>query len=257
MKRKPFTSSEDSVLMELYPWKHMAELETVLGRSAASIKWRAKQLGLNRPNIRKPKLDRLLPETNLNAYWWGLIYSDGHLTDDWILKVKLWHQDKSYLDRFAEYLGVSTRTENSGSMIVIETQDKINGPKLKQALGMNKRKTENPPQSLDFLLTEEMLLSFFIGIVDGDGNISRRKGRFQSVKIQVHGSWLNILNEMSDRLHKQGFRCSVKMDNRGSAGLLMCGQDQFKRLTDFIGLNALPVLERKWTRSIDTLPSDC
>jgi len=198
-----------------------------------------------RPNIRNHHLSQLLLDNPLNSYWWGLILSDGHITERGILKVKLQRSDKDYLDGFAEYLGCTTRWEQG--MIVIETMDKVNARALQGKLGLKKRKTYNPPDDTLFLSSGETLMAFLIGFIDGDGSITYRNGRFQSIRIETHGSWLPFFQELSERLLVElGLTSTVTLTTRGSCSTYLGKQSTYLTLKQFIEEFQLPTLERKW-----------
>lgn len=240
-----YTAEDDLYLRENYHHEEKATILKNLNRSWPSIKDRSKRLGLSRPNIRTSQLKHLLGDTIINGYWWGLIYSDGHITDNYILKVKLQETDKQYLDGLAEYLGCKSRPE--GNMIVIEAMDKINGEILKNKLRLNKRKTYNPPYSLDFIKDDKILLALLIGMIDGDGYISRKNGSFKCIKIEVHESWIHILSELSTRLNSSfGFKSNTRVTSRDTALFYLGRKESYETLCNFIQENKIPILNRKW-----------
>lgn len=237
-----FTSQQNQILNEIYLDTDRETICLAIGNKPWSQikKHCLDNLNLHRPRLHSLQLKSTLDSSPLNAYLWGLIYSDGHITEKGILKIKLHSDDTEYLQNLASIFNWKTRRE--GKMIVIEAMDMTNGIKLKTLLNLKKQKTYNPPDSLDFLTSLQLKLCFLIGLIDGDGCISYRKDQFQSIRIEQHGNWFSIWKEFFEEL---GFG-RVILNTRGFVNILICGRENFINLKTIIEENNLPILKRKW-----------
>ncbi len=250
-----YKTKEIEYLMQTY---HYMDKQTIMknlpGHSWRSVLDKANQLHLSRPNIRTSKLKILLEDTVLNAYWWGFIMADGHITNKGDLKIFLSIKDRNHLEKLAAYIK-DVKIYDYGTMSHFSVMDKINGNFLKEKLNINSRKTYNPPDSFDFLKTEEQLLAFFIGFVDGDGNISFRSLKdgsksFRSIRIVVHHNWYDFFKEYCSKL-EQEFDLNFTINNtnkRGNTTVYLGTCASYNKLKDFINNNKLPILVRKWNK---------
>lgn len=223
-------------------------MENLEGHTWVSIKHKAKNLGLSRPRtIRRTRLHVLLEESVENAYWWGLIYSDGHLSPNDSLVIQLSDIDRDHLELIANKLETVVRRVK-GNMSRVDVMDKASVRLLREILKMNHRKTYNPPSDLNFLTRPDTLLAFFVGFSDGDGSLHfDENGTFKSLKISVHGSWLDVLEIISRRLDEEwGINTTVTTNGRGNACLYMGTKASHQRIISFIETHQLPALRRKW-----------
>lgn len=244
-----YTNEDLIYLSKFYSYEQKDVIMSQLpGHSWMSITDKARRHGYARPRtIRKPRLHVLLDDSILNAYWWGLIYSDGYLPERGKLVVQLWDKDREYLENFASYVKAPIYEVPKG-MIRLEIQDKGSSKLLRSKLKMKDRKTYNPPDDFSFLSTPEMRLSFFIGFTDGDGCLTFDKNRtFKHLRIVVHESWLDFLTNLCLQLELDfGLKFTITQNGRGNSSVYMGSKYQHVQLYDFILENKLPALYRKW-----------
>jgi len=256
IKRTPCDEKENEYLKEFYPYMDKKTMMGEMNRSWASIKWNAKKLGLNRPNIREAKLKRLLDNSIINAYWWGFIMSDGYLNDKGELVVCLSTHDESHLIKLSEYIGYPIKIQKDSKFYMsrFSVMDRINGLKLKDILQIGTKKTYNPPLDSSFLKTPEERLAFFIGFVDGDGCLTyNKKGIFKSIRIVIHGNWYEWWVDFCNQLKPNYPDLAFNVNNtnaRGNTSIYIGKKQTREFLINFIKKHKLTILERKW--KIDT-----
>lgn len=86
-----------------------------------------------------------------------------------------------------------------------------------------------------------------IGFIDGDGSIQFRKGKFQSIRIIIHGNWHKFYSEYSRRIEENfNLKLTVNINKRGNTSILICGISNFNILRNHIIINNLPIVNRKW-----------
>ena len=175
--RRAYTVADDDYLRRCYATAPREEIVRHLARPWQSITGHAHDiLGLARPNIRTHQLAVLLPNTVLNAYWWGFIMADGYISNRGILRVSLGLMDENHLLGLAHYIGKDRVKDQGKGMRYLDACDKINGLALKAKLGITEKKTYNPPDDLGFLQTSQERLAFFVGFSDGDGRLPALHG---------------------------------------------------------------------------------
>lgn len=221
-------------------------LKILNGHSWVSIKNKANKLGLARPNIRQAKLKILLEHNILNSYWWGLIISDGYLSNRGELVVQLGIKDKIYLSQLAKYIGVTPYYPTG--FIRISAMDRINGLKLKNKLGIIVKKTYNPPNNFDFLKNKDMMLAFLIGFIDGDGCIQYRNETFSSIRIVIHHNWISFFKTFQQILlnYYPFLRLNISLNGRNNTCIYLGKKSNYQFLCNFIKIHQLPILDRKW-----------
>ncbi|QRY46134.1 hypothetical protein JVX93_04420 [Mycolicibacterium boenickei] len=250
--RRAYTAEDEAFLLEHYLRAPKEEICKQLGRQWKSIVEHASKMGLNRPKIRSYKLSRLLDDSPLNAYWWGFILADGYLGEKGSLVVALSTRDREHLEKLGSYLGApSIAYERNGEMSRLAVSDKYGCAELRKKLMLSTEgaKTYFPPTSLEFLDADDLVLPFFIGLVDGDGSIHYdHNGTFKSIRILVHGSWHETLVDLASRVSAQvGRTPSVSNTNaRGNASLYLGTVAAHQILKQNISVNQLPALRRKW-----------
>ena len=246
---KTWTAQDIATLSEGYSHLPKEELCSILqNRAWTAIKTKARDLNLSRPNIRTHQLSVLLPDTVENAYWWGFIMADGFIGKDGALIVQLHEKDKSHLMKLAEKLGCDISCSSKNHAIRLARTDKINGVLLRDKLGITETKTTTPPVNLDFLQFPDANLAFLLGFIDGDGSITYKNGVFRSVRVMVHGSWVDRLVELTENisLTDDWFSARVSITSRGFALLYFGTKAKQEHILTFIETNNLPVMERKW-----------
>lgn len=193
----------------------------------------------------------LLDESNESFYWIGFILADGSINKGVRLTITLSRKDKTHLEKLAKRLNIKTN----------DTEDVLNGntyyqttisimhtdifSKLTKKFMINQNKTINPPNSSVFeQLSNEELLSIFIGFIDGDGSIFKQYKRQDSrISIQIHSSWLNLLLYFNNRLNLNG---KVSINKSGYALLQISDFVSCKLIKEKMLLLNIPFLKRKW-----------
>lgn len=248
-----WTPEEVEILKKEYSTTYKTELVKLFNNKHkwSSILWQAHKLKLTRPNIRTFKLKFLLENSIDNAYWWGFIMSDGHISEDGKLRISLHKQDYSHLNVLSKKIGAYiNKYKSQGNMICLEVGDKINALKLKNKLGILKRKTYNPPLNFNFLKTPEEFLAFFIGFTDGDGCLTfNKKNVFKSIRIVVHGNWIEFFRNFCKSLSEKYPNLKFTVNNtnkRGNTTVYIGTKSTYCFLSEFIKRNQLTVLNRKW-----------
>lgn len=250
---KKWTDEEIKLLKYHWVYSTMEELEeTFPERSYASLMNKANSLGIKSLAERKRKGDFAFLN-NLNsksAYWWGFIMADGHLSKTGKLDITLSSKDKDHLLKLAGYLNTDNVYDrvmtqgysNNSSMTTLALQDKKVINKWRSLLKIEESKTYNPPD-LSVFINKELLIYFFIGFVDGDGCVWLQKGRWPSLKLEVHKSWVNLLQLIASKLNKF-YNIKCKLKSIDSAVLTINTKPNFDILKNY--LKEVDYLERKW-----------
>lgn len=245
-----WTQQEDELLR--YHWENSIMeilMKTFPNRTYNSLMCRAQKLGIKSAIKRKRKgsLDFLNNLNLLSYYWWGFIMADGHISHKGELVITLSKIDKDHLLRLAKHL--ERDIQERGNFCILRIQDSRFGKKWLNDLKIVGPKTYFPPD-LTIFLNKDALLSFFIGMIDGDGCIWETKGWLNS-RIELHGSWLATLQLISSKLKEfYDIDCKVKMTKRGTSRLEINTKKDLKILKDYI--KNVEYLERKWSK-LDTL----
>lgn len=109
---------------------------------------------------------------------------------------------------------------------------------------INYNKTYNPCSFDDFKsYSKELLMSLFIGIIDGDGTITK-DGKY--IIITSHNSWRDFYQNFIDYLNLPFF-----IYNRQNKIAISCGNKKGRKIfQEFISTHQLPLLNRKWDRFV-------
>ena len=206
---------------------------------------------------RATSLDNLLLDNPITYYWLGFLLADAHLSTDGDLTLEISSLDRKHLEKFAEFVGVlNIRTRNRGkygmSTVCLRCSTLI--PQLMKKFGIQDRKTYNPPTLPK--LTDELLFSLIVGVIDGDGCIRKRKTGGCALHVQMHGSWVEVLNDFKQFLNRR-----TESTNNNSAYLTTAPRSLAnfdvtdQRELDIIKREAvrlsLPLLSRKWNQISD------
>lgn len=216
-------------------------------RDYNSLMCKAKQLGVKSEIKRKRKgsLDFLNELTPESCYWWGFIIADGHLSKKGELIITLSSVDKNHLLKLSNLLNTNLRDHDQFTTLRI--QDKRFGERWLKTLVIDKPKTYFPPD-LSIFLTEERLLPFFIGLVDGDGCIWNSKGSI-NLRVELHGEWIDTLGLLSSKLKEfYDIDSRINVSKRGFAQLNINAKKNFQILKT--AANELDALERKWEKIV-------
>lgn len=234
-------------------WKS-STMETLLqafpNRKYTSLMQKAREIGVISEIKRKRKGSlKFLNNINIqSAYWWGFIMADGHLTKKGELIIQLNKRDENHLNKLAALLNTKT-TIIKENFVVLRIQDKSFGERWLKIFNIKTPKTYTPPD-LSVFYNTELLLPFFIGLIDGDGCIWESK-KWLSLRIELHNNWLNELELISNKLKEfYGISCKVKTTKRGTSKLDINTKKDLKILKDYV--KNVNFLERKWSR-LDSL----
>lgn len=256
-----WTEKSILALRNEYPSGNKQELAKKLGISRTALKGAARRFGVKSTLDKNLyKLKSLLEESPLSYYWMGFIMADGHLDREGELKVTLSVKDADHLNKLAKLLAAnmttfSMKTAFSGKRLQycrISCKDSVHGREILKKFNFSDfAKTYNPPSSIP-VDKDELFLSFLIGFIDGDGCFSKKNGVADFIKIESHGSWINILTDFRHRLGELNMsNVSTGTNSRGYCYLKIYKHQNLKFLKEFAIANELPILERKWD-SVDT-----
>ena len=220
-------------------------LEQFPNRTYQSLMKEASKLGIKSEAERKRKGSlEFLNQLNLKScYWWGFIIADGHISHKGELAITLSNLDKEHLLKLSSIL--SCNISERGNFVHLRLGDKSFGEKWLNILSINAPKTYFPPD-LSVFYTKEYLLPFVIGLIDGDGCIWESKN-WLSLRIELHGNWLNTLQLISDKLKEfYDIDCKIKTSKRGFSQLNINTKKDLKILKNYIC--NVDYLERKWNK---------
>lgn len=199
---------------------------------------------------KKSNLLPLLEETPEAYYWIGFLMADGGFQMNRYLRLELSSMDKEHLLRFSNFINYSGKYIIHKNCIAISCGDHITVPQIMVKFDMKSRKTYNPPEHLPDV-SDELLLSLIIGFIDGDGCIQKQSvGNNYIIKIQCHGSWIFILQEMMNVInnHYGMINLDVKINNRGYSFFRIFNPKVQRGLKQIALDLTLPIMERKWDK---------
>jgi len=245
-----FLTKEELVKFK-YDWENYTKSELLVMYpqfTYEAIKSRAGHFKWKKPKefINKYKLKKLMDDTLYNWYWYGFILGDGHIDDEGELKIGLAINDLGHINKFADYIGINTRTSLTTCNITVK--DAEYGIKFREFFKIDGPKTYNAC-SFDCIKTKEQFLSLLIGLIDADGYVDH-----VMIRIQCHASWLNNFNFIRDWLIKLGIdSVNTKIDKRGYTHLTIYKIKNINALYEYAKDHNLPYLERKWNKISDHL----
>lgn len=221
--------------------KDYAEKKNSLCRNCATYKKSSKE--------RQGDLSILLEDNSESFYWIGFLLADGHF-DKNRLSITISYKDIDHLKKFGNYIKYTGEykirncffNDKEFKECSLDIQDSKIIPLINQKFDINTNKTLNPPKTI-LKWNRKLILSLFAGFIDGDGSIIKKHNRKDaSLKIQIHKSWLNILQEFNTLFDKN----FTNINNREYASLNIVDFPYIRKLKkELLKLN-LPLLERKW-----------
>lgn len=194
------------------------------------------------------KLEKLLGDTPETYYWIGFIMADGTLVGN-RLKIGLSIKDEDLLNRLYKFLGCTNSIYKTDISCEFSIMDSYTIPLLRNKFDINQRKTYNPPKSL-LWMDDDLLYSFIIGFIDGDGAILKQTNREDpNLRIKVHSNWLTILNEISMFVSTKANVNVVeaRINNKGYANVNLSNHVLLKSLKKKALELKIPYLNRKWS----------
>lgn len=196
----------------------------------------------------KKKLEKLLLDTPESYYWMGFAMADGSFVGN-RLQFGLSIKDENLLGRFSHYIKCDNTIYKSGGKCEFSVMDSYSVPLLREKFDIQKKKTYNPPKTITWM-EDDLLYSFIVGFIDGDGSITKQYKRNDAIlRIKVHGNWLNILNDISKFISEKADVNTVKakIDRDGYATINLGNHVLLKSLKSKTLELKLPVLSRKWS----------
>ncbi len=202
-------------------------------------------------NNSENNLSKLLEETFLSFYWLGFIIADGSLNKN-KFELCLAKKDLNHLQKFAKFINFNKEIKfrNKSQSYRISFSNRISIPEIQGKYNLKDRKTYNP---INFKriskYNTELLLCLIIGIIDGDGCISKNGSKNSNrISIVSHKNWkkfyIKILKKT--KLYNDFFIKGVKKTNIITINLYR--RNKILLLKDIISKFNLPCLERKWNK---------
>lgn len=249
-QHKYWSEEEDKLLIEKYQERTDKILEFFPNRSHSALIQRAMVLGIRKDRnfYIETKCDFFLDESLETYYWIGFILADGHISNKYRLNITLAIMDVEHLTKLAKIL--NTRIVIEHDKCYIACQDAINLKILKDKFDLKHNKTYYPPKELPEC-SEELLLSLFVGIIDGDGCIRYQTGRNDClIYIHCHCSWINYYSKIHKFIQKL-IGVQVPGPIIGNDGYMrwnITNHEVVIFLKKFVIENNLDVLSRKWDK---------
>lgn len=249
-----WTDEKKEILIKNYPNGDKKELCEIIGCSYKSLKSMARILGVKSLKIKNLyKLEKLTIENSYNYYWWGYILADGHINERNQLSITIKESDGEHLEKLSKYLNIRLNTRlikteyKEGLYSTITCQDVKYGVILKNKLGITRNKTYECI-NYNWINTEEIFISTFIGFYDGDGCLSRTKiGSPLAMKIECHENWESFFNFCKLKL-KEYYEIDSKvyLTSRKTIVILISKRKNLDILYNISKKYKLPLLYRKW-----------
>jgi len=144
----------------------------------------------------------LLKETPESYYWMGFLMADGHFSDKRI-SLTISEQDLPHLMKFKKYVNsknaiTKLKKENCYRIKMTSVKDV---KELKSKFKISSKKTYKP---CDFkhIKNKKLLFSLIVGLIDGDGSISKNKNwEAYQLSFTMHSSWVDSLNYIKTFLY--------------------------------------------------------
>lgn len=242
---------EIEFLKDNYGIMSTKDIAVYLERTYQSIKSMAtKRLKLDYGGKCQYGLQPLLSQDNESWYWNGFIAGDGGISSQY-LTVLVHEMDINHLQILANKLGTKIRHTNRGYPC-IDVSDVCGMEDYKNHIGYGKGPKTYNPLNIKYEIDNNKMLSFIAGFIDADGCIESTKGIFKQLKIEVHGSWLNNLEYISEFLSKNyNIPSRVILNTRGYALLRITKHDNGVTFRNLIKELNIPYLKRKWDKYDD------
>ena len=252
-----WTKKEDSLLKSVYQKKMCDIVPYFPNRTRAAINQRASKLKLkkNKNYYLTSSCDFLLKNTHETFYWIGFILADGSFTKN-RLKLTLAIKDEDHLKKLANKLNIKTSSyfvklnSKKFKYCSLSCMDTLNIPVVIDKFDIKNQKTYNSPSSLGNF-SDDLIMSIFIGLIDGDGSITNQSGRDDcSLRFHTHESWLSYYQQIAIFLKKKtGLK--IKMPYIGKDGYMVWTIADHKvlfYLKKFVISNNIKILNRKWDK---------
>lgn len=204
----------------------------------------------------KNKLIKLLNESKESYYWLGFIMADGYITKNNRLRIGLSIKDKKHLEMFQQFINCGTikneiKTSSFGtfesasiSVMDVKTLDII-----KNRFKIETDKSKNPINIES--LSNENLIPFLIGYIDGDGSIIKQSNRNDCrINFHIHSSWISVLENIRVKL-EEIYKIKIpkpKIDKENYCTWNISNNEIIVDLKNKTIEYSLPTLNRKWDK---------
>lgn len=197
-------------------------------------------------NLPTYSLDRLLDMSNQSMYWLGVILADGSFHRNGF-EISFKAEDLEFLQRLGTYINYNNaliKYRSSSNSYRLSFSNKHALKKVQDKFDIHQKKTYNPCNFKFYdTFTTEQLMCLLIGLIDGDGHISKN-GEY--ITITAHEVWYDFYNKLISKL---GLNFHInKSKNRPILSIRAGKLEVKKTLKNFILDKELLVLERKWNR---------
>lgn len=208
-------------------------------------------------NNSENNIDSLLNETLESFYWLGFIIADGSFYDN-TFELNISKKDTEHLELFKQFLNSGKIIEKpSTNSVRLLIHDRHSVQKVIKKFGFIENKTYNPLNFDTFfkIYNNNLILSLLIGIIDGDGHISRNSAaNARSITITAHENWENFYKNLFDNLNIEVYINRVKDTNCITIG--MYKRKLLLTIYNFIINNNIPHLKRKWDIIKETIKNE-
>jgi len=198
-------------------------------------------------------LQKLLNNKLQTYYWIGFLTADGSIDfNSYRLKFALATKDKSQVKKFANYI-CCKNIHNYKNHCEVQIQDKLFVPKIIKKYKFTKKKTYHPC-GYQWLKksSNNIFLSFLIGLIDGDGCVKHQSGRKDyMIQIKMHKNWLKYLHYIRNRLikiTKINIPKPYLVTDKKYSILVFANSLIINFIKQFINNHSLPILHRKWNK---------
>ena len=256
MAKSIWSLEEIEILKSNYEYTKTHQLiEMLNNKTNDQIRWKAKTYKLHKKVSTSTQNMNFFEniENPLNCYWWGFFTADGCFNEKSFI-ISIDYSDINHLEKLAKLLNaniqkvnqINSWNPNGHTMARIALEDIFTISRLRQRFKLLSQKTYNPFNIEEFL-TQDKILYFLAGIIDGDGYITKMGN---SIKIKCHKNWYDnfklIQNKIKDNFNIDStlYICSKGWTNFGINKQKHC--KIFKKLIQ----NSIPLLTRKWDRII-------
>ena len=204
----------------------------------------------------KNKLIKLLDESKTSYYWLGFIMADGYITKNNRLRIGLSIKDIKHLENFRNFIGCGTiRTETVTSSFgtfesaSISVMDVKTLGVIKNRFKIESDKSKNPINVES--ISNENLIPFLIGYIDGDGSIIKQSNRDDCrINFHIHFSWVVFLESIRIKL-EEIYSIKIPKPKIDKENYCVWNISNNEIVTDLKNTSikySLPVLSRKWDR---------
>lgn len=205
MKRQyiPWTTEEIGFLKNhYYSGSEQFLVKHLRNRNWKSIVKKASVLGFKQKKTNLSDLSILLEDTHIAYYWIGFLMADGTFTDRRIC-LGVASKDLNHLIKFKNFVNSTNKIWSNKK--VDYHRLKLTGVNevqlIRNKFSISNRKTYEPC-NITKITNTDLLFSLIIGLIDGDGCISKRKSSHSfSLSISMHPSWVKNLSFVKRFLH--------------------------------------------------------